>query len=158
MEGVFVCLKDTVLSHGTWWKTKWGGSEQEMISLFSRQHSDEILPACTGSRWDAITLQGGLLAARGAGCPWTSALPICSSHKVLHSSLLLIGPHGANQGTGMPKHVHPIKGTAAQAAIVPVGSMTLHPWSPAQAVCRSSVLHCTPLFTHPSPSPSACLS
>lgn len=101
----------------------------------------QMLPACTGSRRNAITLQGGLLAARGGSRPWTSALPICSSRKVLHSSLLPIGPCGANQGTGMPKHVHPIKGTAARLAIVPVGSMTSHPRSPAQAIWQRSVLH-----------------
>lgn len=139
-------------------KPRGEGSEQEMISLFPRQHSDADPSCLHWLKTDAITLQGGLLAVRGASRPWTSALPICSSRKVLHSSLLQIGPRGANQGSGMPKHVHPIKGTAARLAIVPVGSMTSHPRSSAQAIWQRSVVLCTPLFTHPSPSPSACLS
>lgn len=114
-----------------------------MISLFPRQHSDADPSCLHWLKTDAITLQGGLLAVRGASRPWTSALPICSSRKVLHSSLLQIGPRGANQGAGMPKHVHPIKGTAARLAIVPVGSMTSHPRSPAQAIWQRSVVHCT---------------
>ena len=86
----------------------------------------------------------------GAGTLWTAAPPICSSLAVLCSSLVPIGPHRANRGKAMPKHVHPIKGTAARAPIIAVGSVTSHTYSVAHAIWQSecsAVLHC--LYIHP---------
>lgn len=134
-------------------------STRKQSDPFSDSTFLRLLPACTYSRWDMIILQRGLPAAHGAKAPseqlhLPSALPLT----VLCSHLVPIGPHRANQGKAMPKHVHPIKGTAAHAPTIAVGSVTSHTYSAAHAIWQSRVLGCVPLFIHPSASPSARLS
>lgn len=85
-----------------------------------------LLPAYAYSRQDMTILQGGLLAAHEVKPPFEHLhFPYALPLKEL-SSILPIGPHDPNQGSVMPKHVHPIKATAACAPIRAAGSVTLH--------------------------------
>lgn len=82
-----------------------------------------------------MILEGGLLAVHGVQPPFEHLhFPYVLPLKVLCSSLVLIGPHSANQGTVMPEHVDPIKGTAAHMSIMTVGSVTSHPQSLIHAI------------------------
>lgn len=140
-------------------RTQWGVSEQEMIRLLFQQHFRMDPSSCPYSRQDMVILQRGLLAAPGVKPPFEHLhFPYALLLKVLCSSLVLIGPHSANQGKAMPEHVHPIKGTAAHAPILAAGSVTSHTQSPAHAIWQRQGLGCVPLFIDPSPSPSARLS
>lgn len=75
-----------------------------------------------------MLIQGGALAACSVKPPLEHLhFPYGRTLKVLCSLLVLISPHEANQGTAMPKHVHPIKGTADHTPIRTVSCVTLHP-------------------------------